>query len=119
MRKEAGEMEQRGAAQVRGALGPPLTCPPPNRLRRASIWSFSSFWKRGLTWKRGKRGFSPAGLWLTPPHPTHPLSKESSQPPTVPTRCPGGKVQVKMWLRTKHSGGMQSCPWMARLMLGM
>lgn len=49
MRKEAGEMEQIGAAQVRGALQPPLTCPPPNRLRRASIWSFSSFWKRGLT----------------------------------------------------------------------
>lgn len=39
-----------------GAPKYPLTCPPPKRLRKASIWSCSSFWKRGLTWSQEEEG---------------------------------------------------------------
>lgn len=71
----------------------------------------------------GRKGVTPAGpAPLIPPRCClggGTACPSPAPPPTVPTRCPAGRVQVKSWLRTKHSGGTRSCPWMARLTLGM
>lgn len=119
--------QRRGWEQLRGQCSPhPTHLPSPEALAQGFNLLVLQLLEKGAHLQPGRRGVTPAGP--STPHPTPALLGAGGTarflsppppPPTVPTQWPGGRVQVKSWLRTKQSGGMQSCPWMAELTLGM